>query len=56
MLDKVKNDLINNLNEQRNKSWHTTPLGDPRGYIRPQNLQNCGFIPALLVTWRVRFV
>lgn len=43
MLDKVKNDLINNLNVQRNKSWHTTPLGDPRGYIRPQKLTELWF-------------
>ena len=43
MLDTVKNDLASNLNEQRSKSWHTTPLGDPRGYIRPQTLTELWF-------------
>ena len=43
MLDKVKNDLGDNLNELRTKSWHTTPLGDPRGYIRPQTLTELWF-------------
>ncbi|MBT8141507.1 MAG: radical SAM protein [Gammaproteobacteria bacterium] len=43
MLDKVKNDLIDNLNSSREKSWHTTPLGDPRGYIRPRELKELWF-------------
>ncbi len=43
MLDSAKRDLIDNLNEKRGKSWHTTPLGEPRGYIRPHTLEELWF-------------
>jgi len=43
MLDTVKNALTDNLNDRRTKSWHTTPLKDPRGYIRPHTLDELWF-------------
>lgn len=43
MLDESKRDLPDFINERRTKSWHTTPLGDPRGYIRPHTLDELWF-------------
>jgi organic radical activating enzyme len=44
MLDTVnKSELTDHLNIKRDQSWHTTPLGDARGYIRPHALDELWF-------------
>ena len=44
MLDTVKKiNLTQNLNDNRDRSWHTTPLGDARGYIQPHGLTELWF-------------